>query len=335
MFVRPHAPAILPFTRGPDRLLIRIHCNSKPALSINNSSEELLDRFWQARGVVDAGQRQRLIDVALLETAKEELAYPGRALQGDLPGAGTAWLLESADVTAQVKVVSAKLLKLQSLFGEDAELDVAAMLIKEPRLAATDIRVIARRLLEMRLASGVQRDMLQLIQAQPSLLLQESAGGDDQQADTDEERRRAWEFGLSSDGQQEWSRRVEELRAYRQQYGDAHVGFRDNDAPELTRWAAKQRSDWRAGDLREDRANALEGLGFEFNEAKAEWMRWYAELAASTDDTMLGSGLSRDFYLYNWCSVQRIAKRSGALAPDRIALLNDIAFDWTGADALS
>ena len=35
------------------------------------------------------------------------------------------------------------------------------------------------------------------------------------------------------------------------------------------------------------------------------------------------------------CSVQRIAKRSGALAADRIALLNDIAFEWTGADALS
>ena len=52
----------------------------------------------------------------------------------------------------QVRVVSAKLLKLQSLFGEDAELDVAAMLIKEPRLAATDIRVIARRLLEMRVS---------------------------------------------------------------------------------------------------------------------------------------------------------------------------------------
>ena len=46
--------------------------------------------------------------------------------------------------------MSAKLMKLQSLFGEDAELDVAAMLIKEPRLAVTDIRLIARRLLEMR-----------------------------------------------------------------------------------------------------------------------------------------------------------------------------------------
>ncbi len=42
----------------------------------------------------------------------------------------------------------------------------------------------------------------------------------------------------------------------------------------------------------------------------------------------------------NWhfasrCSVQRIAKRSGALAQDRIVLLDAIAFDWTGADALS
>ena len=33
--------------------------------------------------------------------------------------------------------------------------------------------------------------------------------------------------------------------------------------------------------------------------------------------------------------MQRIAKRSGALAQDRIALLDAIAFDWAGADALS
>ena len=45
---------------------------------------------------------------------------------------------------------------------------------------------------------------------------------------------------------------------------------------------------------------ALEALGFEFDEAKAEWLRWYAELTISTDDTMLGSGLSQDLYLYNW-----------------------------------
>ena len=73
------------------------------------------------------------------------------------------------------------------------------------------------------------------------------------QADTNEERRRAWEFGLSSDGQQEWGRRAQELGAYRARYGDSHIGFREGDAPELTRWAAKQRCEWRAGELRQDR----------------------------------------------------------------------------------
>ena len=43
-------------------------------------------------------------------------------------------------------------MKLQSLFGEDAQLDVAAMLIKEPRIASTDIGLIARRLLDMRVS---------------------------------------------------------------------------------------------------------------------------------------------------------------------------------------
>jgi hypothetical protein len=33
--------------------------------------------------------------------------------------------------------------------------------------------------------------------------------------------------------------------------------------------------------------------------------------------------------------VQRIAKRSRVLAQERIALLEAIGFDWTGADALS
>lgn len=50
----------------------------------------------------------------------------------------------------QVRAVSARLLQLQSLFGEDSGVDVAAMLIREPQLAGADMKVIARRLLEMR-----------------------------------------------------------------------------------------------------------------------------------------------------------------------------------------
>lgn len=39
----------------------------------------------------------------------------------------------------------------------------------------------------------------------------------------------------------------------RQATGDAHVGFRTGDAPELARWAAKQRADYAAGALASER----------------------------------------------------------------------------------
>ena len=42
-----------------------------------------------------------------------------------------------------------------------------------------------------------------------------------------------------------------------------------------------------------------------------------------------------DFLLINWCSLQRIMRRSGVLLPDRDALLTGLGFDWSGADPLS
>ena len=73
------------------------------------------------------------------------------------------------------------------------------------------------------------------------------------QEETEEARRRAWKFGLMSDGAAEWARHLGELRAYVGTHGDAHAGFRTADDAELGRWAAKQRADWRAGALQPDR----------------------------------------------------------------------------------
>ncbi len=44
---------------------------------------------------------------------------------------------------------------------------------------------------------------------------------------------------------------------WRQATGDAHVGFRTGDAPELARWAAKQRADYAAGALASERCDPL------------------------------------------------------------------------------
>jgi len=42
-----------------------------------------------------------------------------------------------------------------------------------------------------------------------------------------------------------------------------------------------------------------------------------------------------DLYLINWCSVQRVARRSRVLSAARIQALDELGFDWSGADPLS
>ena len=59
------------------------------------------------------------------------------------------------------------------------------------------------------------------------------------------------------------------------------------------------------------RQRALQDLGFEWEAERAEWLRWFRELQASSDDAMLGTGRGADFYLYNWCT---------ALLPDMASL---------------
>ncbi|KAK9904745.1 hypothetical protein WJX75_001725 [Coccomyxa subellipsoidea] len=313
---------------------IRRKLASAACSATNRVNEELLDKFWLARGVTDCQQRQKLIETAFIELGADESTSAASSSTFTLPGAGAAWLLDSTNTIQQVRRVSARLLKLQSLFGDNIAVDIASMLIREPRLVTAEISHIARRLLEMRLSIGLDgTDVMAVVQAQPSLLVQESSTNDIQESD--EARRRAWEFGLASDGDGEWLRRADELRDYVAAHGDAHVGFREHDDAELARWAAKQRKDWKGGDLAPDRQKILDELRFESDGERAEWMRWYGELQISSDDTMVATGRGADFYLYNWCSVQRIARRSGVLSEERIALLDSLDFDWTGADALS
>ena len=52
---------------------------------------------------------------------------------------------------------------------------------------------------------------------------------------------KAWQLGSVSDGQLEWDKHCLQLVQYAQQHGDAHIGYRDGDDPDLVRWAKKQR----------------------------------------------------------------------------------------------
>eukprot|EP00878_Enallax_costatus_P025135 GHUV01026860.1.p1 GENE.GHUV01026860.1~~GHUV01026860.1.p1 ORF type:complete len:116 (+),score=31.84 GHUV01026860.1:645-992(+) len=107
----------------------------------------------------------------------------------------------------------------------------------------------------------------------------------------------------------------------------------------VPRWANKQRRELSAGVLSADKAQLLAELNFEPDEDEAEWLRWFLELARFKEVHGHASPMSlsagADFYLINWCSVQRVAYRCKVLSQRRLDLLNSIDFDWSGADPLS
>lgn len=296
--------------------------------------------------------------------------------------------------------------------------DVAQMLLREPRLLTADVQQVTRRLFQLRVKMPGQLDIARLLMQQPSLLLtdfeelqcafspvmngvlplctpflppcravmqqavglqkvqksghaflmhSQSPGGRIVSAWGSEYRGGglystvpqrhgnsghvyrnasahdlipALSHGLPSDTASDWDNRYQQLIDYKQQQGDVHCGFRDGDESGLARWCKKQRSDYSKANLTREQIAKLHDVGFELDSEAAEWMCWYSELKRFHRE----NGKSADWepftaqhqmYLTNWCSVQRIARRSGVMPHDRIQKLDDLDFQWSGADPLS
>lgn len=234
--------------------------------------------------------------------------------------------------------VSRRVLALHQLLGGKDDIDIVWMIEREPDLLVADLSVMTARLVELRTADGCAGiDVVKLAEQHPSLLLSNELASDGEESAA--QRQAAWAHGLLGDGDTAWARRLEQLEAYGAAHGDVHVGHRDGDDAELVRWAGKQRKDHKKGELASDRRERLHAVGFEFDDERAEWLRWYNELkafeAVSGHCTPVPLAAGADFLLINWCAVQRIARRSGVMPEDRKAMLDVLGFDWSGADPLS
>ncbi|KAF8056785.1 1-acyl-sn-glycerol-3-phosphate acyltransferase [Scenedesmus sp. PABB004] len=321
-----------PLRRRPAGGQPRRCCCAAPAASPDAAStaaaaaavDDLLSDFWEARGVFERGQRAQLVRVAKelgglgdgggVEAAWLRDAAAPLAEGALLPGVPATWAVDSA--VPEIAAVSRRLVSLHALLGGGADVDVIWMVTREPRLLAASRHDMMARLMAMRLASarvpgGV--DVVKLVEAQPALLLGGEPGADWAALSGEELAGlvQAWEHGVACDGDPEWRQRLAQLRVYRAAHGDTGAGFRSGDDPGLARWAAKQRRQLARGTLPEARAAALEELGFEADEDEAEWLVWFLELARFKEAHGHASPLSlsggADFYLINWCSVQRVA----------------------------
>lgn len=110
-------------------------------------------------------------------------------------------------------------------------------------------------------------DIARICESQPSLLLHDGSSQDSvvglliamQPACGDlpsacfPTMQEGWCFGLASSGEAEWHTGLRQLAEYRQQYGDAHVGFRSADDKELIKFVKMQRAAYRAGTLPQER----------------------------------------------------------------------------------
>lgn len=266
------------------------------ALSLLQSEYDVLDRFWDSRGVVEEEDRQKLISLGLADAQQQQQQQPVSRQWGhgedcgtrdaSLPGVSSTWdgIEESSE--EYVVWVSEKVLDLHRFLGSRPDVDIVWMIQREPGILEASMRQLTERLLELRVdeaSTGI--DVAKLVESQPSLLLDTSsssssgASGGDNAGDEDSTNKRdAWEHGLLGDGAQQWASSYRKLIEYKDIHGDCHVGYRDGDPRTLARWSKKQRKDYRLGKLDEDRLDKLAAIGFEFDDDKAEWMRWYHEL---------------------------------------------------------
>jgi hypothetical protein len=118
-----------------------------------------------------------------------------------------------------------------------------------------------------------------------------------------------------------WRGRLADLRSFRRRFGHTRVTRWFAEDPGLGRWVAHQRELHRQGELRQDRAQELQKLGFEFVlpdvPIQVPWERRHSELRAFRrrfGHARVPGTWRQDRKLARWLVKQRSSGREGKLA---------------------
>lgn len=127
-----------------------------------------------------------------------------------------------------------------------------------------------------------------------------------------------WEY----DWAEEWYKNYEALKVF---YAEKKRWPKVKDGA-LGRWCCTQRKLRRQAGLSEERASALETIGFPWSSDDV-WKEKYDRL--QTFRQINGRWpTSREGALGSWCCVQRRLYRQGKLSDERIKILEKIGFEW-------
>ena len=141
-----------------------------------------------------------------------------------------------------------------------------------------------------------------------------------------------------------WWHYFERLCAFTKEHGNANAPTQGKEDPSLGTWVARQRRHHMAGELTQERVDALKKIGFSFDVHGERWMMHYKRLV----DFYEKNGHTRvpvsEGALWQWVDRQRrkLRQQQGAGLEDninspsesveKIMALNKIHFDWSVAD---
>jgi hypothetical protein len=150
-----------------------------------------------------------------------------------------------------------------------------------------------------------------------------------------ERQRRLDEIGfdwLPYGRREEWSARFEQLKAYKEQFGNCRLPLKGQGNQQLGRWVSRQRELRRGGTLLPERQRRLDEIGFDWraDSRKEEWSTRFEQLKsykARLGDCRVPVRWKENPQLGLWVANQRHVLKTGGLSPERERLLVEIGFE--------
>ncbi len=140
---------------------------------------------------------------------------------------------------------------------------------------------------------------------------------------------------------EEWETRFNQLKDYKQRFGDCSVPVKWQENTQLGAWAAQQRHFQKAGKLSPEKEKLLTDLGFVWASKRTitggvnrAWNDWFSELVeykAKYGDCKVPTRWDENRRFGVWVSNQRQLKKQGKLEPERERMLNEIGFVWANS----
>ena len=130
-----------------------------------------------------------------------------------------------------------------------------------------------------------------------------------------------------------WEGRLEELKQYKEKYGNCNIPQRYKDDPKLGQWVDRQRQAYKKGKLSSEQIESLNGIGFEW-ELSPRVVSWDERLTELKQYKRVNGHCrvpgkyTANQQLANWVAWQRHEYKKGKLLPEQIKSMNGIGFEW-------